>query len=144
MCTDLVDYWARRFDANVLLVCFEDLRTQTRAHVERIARFLDLDCDEALLSVVLELSSSAFMERHPSKFDDHWLHELQTRRGSFGDFPLAPAVKVSLPQTEQLSAEVLSHLERRWEECVAPYTGAASYAELRQMHCEAVADGRSR
>lgn len=126
----IIDYFERRDDPNVLIVQFEELQADPRSQVRRIASFIGAPCDAALLETVLELSSSTFMARYPEKFDDHWLHEKQLSRGSFGQFPLGMAAKVSLPQSQKLSADVLAHLQERWQTCVEPKTGASSYEEL--------------
>ena len=34
------------------------------------------------------MSSATFMEKHPRKFDDHWMAERQRSRDSFGKFPM--------------------------------------------------------
>jgi len=131
----ILDYWERRYDSNVLIVCFERLKTDPRREIARIASFIGVATDDALLDRVVAQSSVEFMEAHPEKFDDHWINQLQKARGSFGAFPLAATPKVSLPQRSRLSATVREHLQARWRECITPATGAASYEELCRKIC---------
>ena len=120
------------------------LGSSTAEHVRRIAAFCDVQCDETLVEKALLLSSTAFMEQHSHQFDDHWLHERQVARQSFGQFPLACAAKVSLQQTQAMSEATRGHLRERWRACVQPATGAASYEELCAMHRDEVASGHCR
>ena len=130
------DYFARRHDPSVLILCFEDLREDLPKQVARIATFIGVPCGDELCRKVCEHSSSDFMARRASQFDDHWLHERQLATGSYGDYPMSMAVKVALPQTAKLSDGIAAQLEERWRECVTPLTGAATYEELRKkMRC---------
>ena len=130
-----VDYWHRRHDPAVLVVCFEEMHANPLKHIERIAEFIGIDCDEMLAERVLSMSSLDFMERHADKFDDHWLTQSQIQSGSFGEFPHRPASKVSLPQKARLSASARASLERAWQEHVTPSTGCTSYSDMRSHFC---------
>jgi len=73
-------WWERRNDPDVLWVCFEDLKSDLAGQVKRIAKFMDIECDDAKLSKVLELSSFKYMADNQGKFDAHIEFE-RTRKG---------------------------------------------------------------
>ena len=55
----------------MLFLFFDDLREDHVGCVHRIAKFIGIDCDEALLARVVHTTTHAEMVRHHPKFDTH-------------------------------------------------------------------------
>ena len=55
---------------NVLMLAYEDMKSDLGAVVDRIAAFMRIELDAASRALVLERSSFAYMRNNP-KFDDH-------------------------------------------------------------------------
>ena len=65
----LLVWWEHRNDDDVLFLFFDDLREDHAGCVRRIAKFIGIECDEALLARVVHTTTHAEMVRHHSKFD---------------------------------------------------------------------------
>lgn len=67
---DHVAGWrARAGSPDVLILFYDDLKTDLEANIRRIADFLDLDLPPDRMTRILERSSFEFMKRHESQFD---------------------------------------------------------------------------
>lgn len=60
--------WAMRKETNVLLQHFSDLKADPAGCNRRLAKFLEVECSEELLSKVTELTSFSWMKKNESKF----------------------------------------------------------------------------
>ena len=118
--------------------CFEDMKGDLRGSIKRVADFLAIECDEALLDAVESRSSFAYMSspEHMHHFDDHFVQgKVRPKMGLPMDVPFA-ASKVrkdggKVGGRSAIPAAVRERLDRRWEDQLAEGTGCASYAELR-------------
>lgn len=140
----LISWWPRRHDPEVLLLCYEEMRRDPGTAIDRIARFVGIDLDEDLKSLVLERSSLPFMLAHKDRFDDRLMRELLVRMGALP--PGGDSAKVRSGEVgghrSALSAELATRLDGVWAEQVTPALGLADYAELRAvLAAEAAAPG---
>jgi hypothetical protein len=70
---DHVEGWLRNKDRlNVLVVSYEELRSDLEAGVKRIADFCGITIDPAAMPRILERCSFAFMREHDAKFSVSW------------------------------------------------------------------------
>ena len=65
---DLVLWWEHRHDDDILLLFFDDLKEDHKVCVQRIAKFMQVKCDEDVIARVVHTTSHAEMARHSSKF----------------------------------------------------------------------------
>ena len=61
-------YWAERHRPNVLIMSFKEMKRDLRGTVEKVARFLDISADEALVDEVVRLSSFDYMKKNDHKY----------------------------------------------------------------------------
>ena len=135
----LGSWWSQRSRPDVLLLCFEDMKTDLREPVRRIARFMDVDLDSELEDIVMKQSSIEFMREHGRQFDDHLVRE--ARDGACG---LPAGARTSKLRTGrvgdhvcELSTETVDAMMHIWQRDIGARFGLASYAELRrQLHKE--------
>jgi hypothetical protein len=125
--------WSRRDDDDVLIVFFEDLKSDLPTTVDRVAEFMRVACDGGLRDVVIRQADLEFMQRHVAKFDDSDLFESFRHR-----MQLPPAVGLTKVRTgqvgggaEQLSDRVRAAMAEAWTTHVTSVTGLGSYEELR-------------
>eukprot|EP00928_Gymnodinium_smaydae_P009805 TRINITY_DN13677_c0_g1_i1.p1 TRINITY_DN13677_c0_g1~~TRINITY_DN13677_c0_g1_i1.p1 ORF type:complete len:325 (-),score=60.20 TRINITY_DN13677_c0_g1_i1:195-1169(-) len=140
-----VEWWERRHDPNVLWICYEDLRSDFRGQIRRIAKFMDVPLSDELLQSVEELSSFKYMESKSKQFDDHWLFgKVRDQMHIPSDYVFGD-VAVSKVRagggtvgegTKGLPPAVLKMLRDRWEISVKAKIGFASYADLRKAVSE--------
>ena len=111
----VASWWPHRNDPNVLLLRYEeavaDLRRKLLAR--RVAAFCGIEVREEDLPKILKHCSLAFMKEHQEKFDPRtrqtFLNSGQfIRQGKAG-----AGREVLTPETRELLAEKLAHLERR-------------------------------
>lgn len=64
----LEDAWQRRHDADVTLVHYSDLQADHRGQVERLARAVDVDVDDATVDAIVAATDFAAMRRRAHDF----------------------------------------------------------------------------
>jgi hypothetical protein len=133
------DWWQWKDEPNVLWVCFEDLKSDLKAQIRRIAKFMEIPLTEDLLSAVEEKSSFAFMEAHSQKFDDNFVFsKVRDQMGVpkeyvFGEVPVSKvrAGGGTVGEGKMIPEAVLEKLTNRWEISVQKKLGFESYADMR-------------
>ena len=130
----LASWWPRRHEADVIMFCFEDIKTDPRAAVRKVADFMGIEeLDEALEELVLHQSSISFMREHKHQFDDNLLR--RARDEAIGLPPDGESSKVASGEVGEhqnsLSAETAQQFDALWAAEISPLTGAGSYDELR-------------
>jgi len=132
------DWWEHRLSPNVLLLFFDDLKSDLDGSVRRIADFFKSNLTEEELLSVIQQSSHSFMT-HPDVI------------GRFNDFP--PKIsrgfhgngtrwesKVTVVQkhasSKALPEFVKNDLDRMWAKIVFPRTGCSNLQEMRSQFAE--------
>ena len=142
----LLSWWPRRFDDDVLLLFYEDLRDDLPREVARVARFIGCAGREREALAVAR-ASRAYMQAHEAQFD-----EKLSKRARNAAMGLAPdaglgATKVGCGGSAArgaLGAELRDAIDARWRRQVEPAAvhvgaphGLGTYEELRQaVHAE--------
>jgi len=135
-----LSWWRVRGQENVLWVFFEDLREDLRGNVAKIAEFMGVGADDALLELASKQSSFEFMSANASAFDSHFDFDAVKRRmGMAADakFTVGKVRKgggVVGGHKEGIPPHILARLDECWDKILADETGAASYAELRAAY----------
>ncbi len=109
----VASWWPHRNDPNVLLLRYEEAIADLEGTARRVAAFCGIEVREEDLPKILEHCSLAFMKEHQEKFDPRtrqtFLNSGQfIRQGKAG-----AGREVLTPETRELLAEKLAHLERR-------------------------------
>lgn len=128
--THLLSWWARRGEADTLLFTYRGILADRRGAILRLADFAGIACDEALLELVDERSSRAFMLAHKAPFSDAMMHALAAARAGLPD-PISSS-KVT-PEGENKAAvppEIAEAIRAMWAERVEPVTGHRDFASL--------------
>jgi len=128
----LVTWWAQRDNPNVLLLMYEHMNADPMTHIRRVAAFCGIPLDDALLELVLERTSLAFMLAHKQLFDDRMMREMTERR--IGLPPGGDSAKVRVGRVgsheSELPSKAVDMLDAAWNETVTPKIGFKNYAEL--------------
>lgn len=130
----ILAFWDRRYDKDVLLLCYENMKADLARTIERVAAFIDIPLDEELKEIVLRQSDIKFVQEHKDKFEDHIIRKA---RSAAMRLPLDGQLnKVRNGQVgeskEVLHEEIKKELEAVWQEVVTPRTGLHSYEDLRK------------
>jgi hypothetical protein len=145
----LSSWWEQRHRAEVLMLCYEDMKADLPTTIRRIARFIDCELDKDLLDIVVRQSSIDFMRAHERQFDDHLVREV--RNASRGLPPGGESSKVRRGRVGdhliEVPAEVSEELDAIWREEIEAKFGLPSYPELRAQlarECDAGVELRLR
>lgn len=125
-------WWQVRTRSDVLFLCFEDMKKDLRAAVERIAAFAGIAADAELLDLVTRQASFEFMRAHEAQFDD--LPTILVFCRMLG-LPPARTTKVRAgrvgARNAELSPRITAMLDAEWQREIAEPLGLRSYDELR-------------
>lgn len=138
------EWWERRQDPNVLWVCFEDLKSDLPGEIARVAKFMGIKCDDALLATVTEKSSFKFMESRQSQFDEHIVFgKVRDQMGIpkdyvFGDVSVSKVRSGggAVGEGKGIPPRVLEMLRQRWKTGIEDKIGFKSYDALRKAVAE--------
>lgn len=130
----LISWWEQRHNPNVLLLCYEDMLADPSRTIQKIARFMEIELDDALLDIVLRQSSREFMLAHKHQFDEHHLQDIGGKRAGLP--PPVDSGKVTSGVADesryQLPDYIKKELDVIWQEQVQPKFGFKNYSEFRQ------------
>ncbi len=132
----LVSWCEQRENTDVLLLCYEHMKSDFDAQLEKIAAFLSIELDDELRNIVTRQSSLVFMREHNSHFDDHVLRN--TRRAAMGLPTNSTTSKVSAAgkgfKRNDIRDAVENSMAQRWQDVVTPRFGWNNYQELLAAH----------
>lgn len=125
----LKSWWARRNDADVLFLVYEEMLADPAAAIQQIASFMGIDLDAELLALTLRHTSREFMLQHQDKFDDSMLRQLSE---DVADLPRgsASAKVTSGSSTSLLSDNTLKAIALVWQEEITTSLGFDTYQDL--------------
>lgn len=128
----LNSWWPLRNDENCLFLSFEKLKEDLPAVVNKVAEFLAIEPQPALMEKVLEQSSFAFMSANKQHFDDHFL--LNKRRGlcNLPDDVTTSKVRNPSGGIKTLPPQISEQLDQLWDSEIGDSLGFANYDALRR------------
>ena len=123
-------WWPQRHRADVALLAYEDIVAEPRQAIARVATFIGVKADDALIDLVATRTSRAFMLAHGRQFDDH---VVRARRDKvMGLPPDAATTKVQhAGPRAALAPDTVAAISACWRSEVAPHTGHDDYAAFR-------------
>ena len=127
--THLLSWWARRDEADTLLVTYRWAVTSKRAMIRRMADFLGIAVDEAIVGQVEALTARDFMYAHKDKFDDAMIKAAMAELLGLHDLE-SSKVKAHGSDAREVPPAIAEQIDALWAERVAPVTGHADFASL--------------
>jgi hypothetical protein len=128
----LASWWSVRDREDVLLLSYEGMRRDPEGSVRRVADFIGIAFDDALLELVLRQSSIEFMLAHKEKFDDRMMRERSEEVAMLP--PGADSSKVRRGEVGahryELGADVMAELDGVWKETIQAELGFEDYAAM--------------
>lgn len=130
--THLASWWCRRDEADVLFLAYEHMLRDPRAVVRRVAAFIGIDVDDALVDVALDESSLASMRTHADKYDDLLMRR---RSEAVCDLPTgSDSSKVreggAGSHRDAMPDDLLTEFDDAWRATMGAQFGLDSYAAL--------------
>ncbi|MEM7701587.1 MAG: sulfotransferase domain-containing protein [Pseudomonadota bacterium] len=128
--THLVSWYARRHEADTLLMNYRWVVKNRETAMRRMAAFIDVDLTPEGEALVLERTTRDFMSAHKDKFDDAMVCEVLERRCGIAADADSTKVQAKGSSTDALPASVAEQIDAMWAERIAPATGHADFASL--------------
>lgn len=134
-----LDYWrhlaswlSQRDNPDVHLLTFEGLKEDLRGAMERIADFIGVDTDDALLDLAVERSSFEFMSANKGPFSEPLVRAHAERVAGIpvdGDAAKVRVGKVG-DHHDELSPQTSERFDEIWTETIGAEFGYSTYEDL--------------
>jgi len=125
-----VQVWQIRHLPQVLILVYEEMSTEVRPHIEKLARFMGIAPDTALIDKVESMTTKEFMREHNSRFDDNFLFRMSLKLGRSKKPMRKKVVKVNSEPSPAASDKTKEWLAQMWSERVTSATGCKTYQDF--------------
>jgi hypothetical protein len=121
-----------RDDPKVMLTSYNRMVRDPEAHVRRLAAFIGVELDDALLELAVERTSREWMLAHKHCFDDFLMRTLSEAKGGIPSGSDSAKVRAgsSGSHKAELPASISDRMDEIWAEKVTPVLGYRHFAEL--------------
>lgn len=128
--THLVSWYARRREADTLLMNYRWV-VKNRAHaIARMAAFIGVELGPEQAALVLERTSRDFMVAHMDRFDDAMVCQVLEEKCGIAADADSTKVQATGSSREALPATLAERIDALWAERIEPVTGHADFASL--------------
>ena len=127
--THLLSWYARRNEADTLLVTYRWMVKNKQAMIRKMAAFLGIDADDAMVAQVDALTTREFMYEHKGKFDDAMIKEGMAEMLGLHGLE-SSKVKAEGSDAKRVPPEIAEQIDALWAERVEPATGHKDFASL--------------
>ncbi|MEL6542744.1 MAG: sulfotransferase domain-containing protein [Pseudomonadota bacterium] len=128
--THLVSWYARRKEADTLLMNYRWVVKNRESAMRRLAAFIDVDLTPEGEAMVMDRTTREFMSSHEGKFDDAMVCEVLERRCGIAADADSTKVQAKGSSTDALPASVANQIDAMWADRIAPATGHADFASM--------------
>ena len=127
----LLGWWARRNDPDVLFLAYEKMLKDPRATIARIARFIEVPADDALLDLAETNSSIEFMLKHKDRFDDVLMRKASEEICGLPSGSDSSKVREGKSGGgKRLNSASLAVIKEQWHKHITAELGFEDYKEL--------------
>ena len=129
----LRSWWSQHENKEVLFLCFEDIKRDLAGAVRRVAQFMGLDADGALLELVTRQTSFDYMKQHEGKFNGKSVQKaIDQQRGLRSEENLVKIRSGRIgDRNRELSGETQNALDAIWKREIEETLGFSSYDDVR-------------
>ena len=128
--THLLSWYARREEPDTMLATYRWAARNRRAMIGRLAAFLGIEADAAMVDEVERMTSREFMYAHKDKFDDAMVcAALEAKLGVPADSD-SSKVQAQGSKADALPPAIAAQIDALWAERVAPVTGHGDFDAL--------------
>ncbi|GAA4642774.1 hypothetical protein GCM10023115_07480 [Pontixanthobacter gangjinensis] len=126
----LLSWWARRDEADTLLMNYRTVLSDKRDAIRRLAGFCGIEADDPAIDLVEERTSRSFMIEHKAPFADPMMRRMSEEKAGLPSGSDSAKVRPENAERRELPALISDLLDAQWAEHVAPVTGHADYASM--------------
>ena len=130
----ILAFWDRRYDEDVLALCYENMKVDLPHTIERVAAFIGIPLDKELKEIVLRQSDIEFMQAHKHQFEDHIIRKARSAAMKLPlDGQLNKVRNGQVGESKQFVPDEIRHdLDSLWQQEILPRIGLHSYDELQR------------
>ncbi|TMM48436.1 sulfotransferase domain-containing protein [Qipengyuania marisflavi] len=128
--THLLSWWARRGEADTLVMDYRDVIANKRGAIGRLAALAQLPLSDATAALVEVRTSRGFMLEHKDRFDDHLMRHMNARVLGLPVESSSSKVRSEDARRVPIPPSIAQEIDAMWAERIAPVTGLANYAAL--------------
>lgn len=129
--THLLSWYARRGEADTLLVTYKWAVANKRRMIREMADLIGIDPSDDVVAMVIEATEREFMHAHKDRFDDALVCAVMEEHLDIPADSDSTKVQASGSDAKALPDSVIAAIDAMWAERVAPVTGHADFASLR-------------
>lgn len=129
----ILSFWNRRKDADVLALCYENMKADLPGTIEKVANFIGIPLDDELRQIVLKQSDIKFMQEHKEQFEDHLIRKARSEAMRLPlDGQLNKVRNGQVGESKRhLPDELIQELAGVWQTEITARIGLNSYEDLR-------------
>ncbi|MEM6475548.1 MAG: sulfotransferase domain-containing protein [Pseudomonadota bacterium] len=128
--THLLSWYARRDEADTLLMSYPALVKDRQAAIARMARFMGIKLTPELEALVLEMTSRDFMVEHKDRFDDALVCAVLEEKCNIPAASDSTKVQASGSSAKAVPAVIAEQIDAMWAERVVPVMGHKDFTAL--------------
>ena len=128
--THLLSWWARRDEADTLLMTYRHIVKQKRDAIARLAALMGLPLDEETTAMVERRTAREYMLEHKAPFADPMMRRLSEERGGLPKGGDSAKIRAADTPDRELPDSLSAQIDALWAERITPVTGHANFAEL--------------
>lgn len=128
--THITSWFARRREADTLLMNYRWVVKNREAAMRRMAAFMGVELSAGAEALVLERTSRDYMSAHKDRFDDAMVCEVLERKCGISTDADSTKVQAKGSSTDALPAAIADQIDALWAERIEPATGHANFASL--------------
>ncbi len=126
----LLSWWARRGEADTLLLEYSHIVADKPTAIRRLAAFAGIALDNAALALVEERSSRAYMLAYKDRFDDAMQRARSESHAGLPPGSDSAKVRADGGSDREIASDIADQIDTMWRQQVTPVTGHADYAAL--------------
>lgn len=126
----LLSWWARRGEADTLLLEYSHIVADKPAAIRRLAAFAGIALDDAALALVEERTSRAYMLAHKDRFDDAMQRARSESHAGLPPGSDSAKVRADGGSDRDIADDIADQIDTMWRQQVTPVSGHADCAAL--------------
>ncbi|MEM6858797.1 MAG: sulfotransferase domain-containing protein [Pseudomonadota bacterium] len=128
--THITSWYARRAEADTLLMSYKWVVKNRAEAIARLADFIGVELSAEGAALVMERTGRDFMAAHKDRFDDGMFCKMLEEKCGISADADSAKVQDKSSAADALPEVIADRIDALWAEKIAPVTGHADYASL--------------
>lgn len=128
--THLLSWYAKRNDADTLVITYSWMTRNLQEAVQRLAQFCQIELDDTQSSMVLQRTTREYIYKNKDKFDDAMVASALENKAGIPRGGDSTKVQASGSNADAVPSTIAAEIDRLWAEHILPATGHETFASL--------------